>query len=210
MPLLPFGEFRPDVSDYDDAHSNRLDNVLPRGDGYGPFPDFTPFTSALPAPCRGFFVARRIDGAVSIFAGTATRLYVLENTDFGWTDVSKGAAAYAGLASTDQWQFAQFNNFVVAVQANAPPQAFDLTAASAFADLAGSPPQARYVAVIGRFLVLSGLPSNPYRIQWSGLNATTAWTAGVAQSDFQDLPDGGIVRGVAGGEFGVIFQDAAI
>ena len=59
---------------------------------------------------------------------------------------------------------------------------FDLTAASAFADLAGSPPQARYVAVIGRFLVLSGLPSNPYRIQWSGLNATTAWTAGVAQA----------------------------
>ena len=29
-------------------------------------------------------------------------------------------------------------------------------------------------------------------------------------SDFQDFPDGGIVRGVAGGEFGVIFQDGVI
>jgi hypothetical protein len=29
-------------------------------------------------------------------------------------------------------------------------------------------------------------------------------------SDFQDFPDGGIVRGVAGGEFGTVFQDQAI
>ena len=210
MALLPFGEFRPDVSDYQNVHSGRLDNVLPRGDGYGPFPDFTAFTSALPAPCRGFFVARRTDGSVSIFAGTSTRLYRLNNTDFSWTDISNGGNAYSGLSSTDQWQFAQFNNFVVAVQANTLPQTFDLTASTAFADLAGAPPQARYIAVVGRFLVLSGLLSNPYRIQWSGLNATTTWTSGVNQSDFQDLPDGGIVRGVAGGEFGVIFQDAAI
>src|SRR5438105_1648055 len=210
MPLVRFGEFRPDISDYQNVHSGRLDNVLPRGDGYGPFPDFTAFTSALPAPCRGFFVARRTDGSVSIFAGTSTRLYRLNNTDFSWTDISNGGNAYSGLSSTDQWQFAQFNNFVVAVQANTLPQTFDLTASTAFADLAGAPPQARYIAVDGRFLVLSGLLSNPYRIQWSGLNATTTWTSGVNQSDFQDLPDGGIVRGVAGGEYGIVFQDQAI
>jgi hypothetical protein len=210
VPGLPFGEFRPDVSDYQGAHSGRIDNVLPRGDGYGPFPDFTAFTSALPAVCRGFFVARNADASVTIFAGTATRLYRLNNTDFTFTDVSKGGAVYPGLSASDQWQFAQFNSLVVAVQANAPPQVYDLTSSTAFADLGGSPPQARYVAVVGRFLVLSGLLSQPYRIQWSGLNALTTWTAGVNQSDFQDLPDGGITRGVAGGEFGVIFQDAAI
>jgi hypothetical protein len=42
------------------------------------------------------------------------------------------------------------------------------------------------------------------------LNATTTWTSGVNSSDFQDFPDGGIVRGVAGGEFGTVFQDQAI
>ena len=56
------------------------------------------------------------------------------------------------------------------------PQVFDLTSSSAFADLGGSPPQARYIAMVGRFVVLSGLLSTPYRIQWSGLNATTTWT----------------------------------
>jgi hypothetical protein len=210
MPLVPFGEFRPDVSDYQAASSRNIANVLPRGDGYGPFADLQAFTAALPAPCRGFFYAKKTDGSVSIFAGTAARLYNLNNSTFAWTDVSLGGAAYSALSATANWTFVQFGNLVVAVQANVAPQVFDLTSSVAFANLAGSPPQAAYVAVVGQFLVLSGLLSTPYRIQWSGLNATTTWTPGVNQSDFQDFPDGGIVRGVAGGEFGVIFQDTQI
>jgi len=45
---------------------------------------------------------------------------------------------------------------VLAVEANSAPQVFDLTSSSAFADLGGSPPQARYIAVVGRFRLLSG------------------------------------------------------
>ena len=211
MPILPIPDYRPDVSDYEGAHSNTILNVIPRGDGYGPFPDFTVFTSALPAACRGFFYARKADGSISVFAGTSTKLYNLNNTDFAWTDVSKSGGTYSALPGSDQWQFAQFNNFVFAVQINTAVQVFDLTSSSAFADLGGSPPPARYIAVVGRFLVLSGLGSStPYRIQWSGLNATTTWTPGSNQSDYQDFPDGGIVRGVAGGEYGIVFQDASI
>ena len=211
MPFLPFPEWRPDVSDYQGASSQLIQNVLPRGDGYGPFPDFVPFTAALPAPCRGYCFARNGDGSVATFAGTATRLYKLDNTDFTWTDVSAGGSAYASLSASFNWQFVQFNNFVIAVQQNVPPQVFDLTGSSAFAALAGSPPQASYVAVINRFLVLSGLLSSPYRVQWSGLNALTTWDNVTAQSNFQDMADGGLVRGVAGGDtYGIIFQDATI
>jgi hypothetical protein len=211
MPILSFGEFRPDVSDYQGQHSRTILNVVPRGDGYGPFLDFVAFTSALPAPCRGYFYARKNDGSISVFAGTATKLYNLNNTSGGWTDVSKSGGSYSPLSGSAQWQFAQFNNFVFAVQANAPVQVFDLTTSTAFADLAGSPPQAAYITVVNRFLVLSGMASpNVYRIQWSGLNDTTQWTPGVNQSDFQDMADGGMLRGVAGGEFGVIFQDGSI
>ncbi|WP_204270152.1 hypothetical protein, partial [Klebsiella aerogenes] len=70
-----------------------------------------------------------------------------------------------------------------------------------------------YISVVGRFLVLSGLLSQSYRIQWSGLNdfnSATSWSVGVNSADFQDFPDGDIVRGVAGGESGIIFQDQAI
>jgi len=177
MPILPIPDYRPDVSDSEGAHTSTILNVIPRGDGYGPFPDFTVFTSALPAACRGFFYARKADGSISVFAGTSTKLYNLNNTDLSWTDVSKSGGSYSALPSSDQWQLAQFNNFVFAVQINTAVQMFDLTSSSAFADLGGGPPPARYIAVVGRFLVLSGLGSGtPYRIQWSGLNATTTWS----------------------------------
>lgn len=208
--LFPFAEYKPDISDFRAASTRTLANVLPRADGYGPFSDLTALTSALAAACRGLFFARKSDGTVVIFAATATKLYKLNNTDYSWGDVSKAAGTYSSVLSQDQWQFAQFNNFVFAVQANTVPQVFDLGSSTEFADLGGSPPQARYVSVVNRFLVLSGLLSNPFRIHWSGYNATTTWTSGTSQSDFQDLPDGGIVRGVGGGETGVILQDGAI
>jgi hypothetical protein len=288
MPLLPFGEYKPDVSDYEGTATRNLLNVIPRGDGYGPFRDFSALSQALPAACRGAFYANKSDGSVAIFAGTSDRLYLASNTDYSWTPVSKvatftvtiaspgvitkaahGLAAndpfvptttgalptgttagtkyfvktvlsvdtftfsataggtaintsgsqsgthslthlYSSLSSDAQWQFAQFNNLVFATQKNAVLQVYDMSSSSAFADCAGSPPQASYISVVGRFLVLSGLLSNPFRIHWSGLNATTTWTSGTNSSDFQDFPDGGIVRGVAGGEAGIVFQDQAI
>jgi hypothetical protein len=213
MPLLATGDYRPDVSDYEGQATRNVLNVIPRGDGYGPFPSFSSFTSALPAACRGAFYALKSDGSVITFAGTSTKLYKLNNTDFTWTDVSKGASAYSAVSSTAQWQFAQTGNLVFATQANAVLQVFDLSSAAAFSDALGSPPQAAYISVVGRFLVLSGLLSTPFRIQWSGLNSfnsSMSWASGTNSSDFQDFPDGGIVRGVAGGEAGIIFQDQAI
>lgn len=289
MPLLPFGEYKPDVSDYEGQATKNIRNVLPRGDGYGPFPDFAALTQSLPSACRGAFYALNSDGSVTIFAGTINALYKANNTDYSWVPVSKvqtvtftgsgspnvvlashgfaanepvvfsnsggalpaaitagtvyyvktivnantftvsatvGGAAinmatagtgthsvtghYSDLSSDAHWQFVQFGNLVKATHKNVVLQTFTLGTSSAFADNSGSPPQAAYISVVGRFLVLSGLLSNPFRIHWSGLNDTTQWTSGVGSSDFQDFPDGGIVRGVAGGEFGTVFQDQAI
>lgn len=291
--MIPFGEYRPDVADYNGQHSKTLQNVVPRGDGYGPFKDFEVYTQALPGICRGFFRALKSDASVITFAATNDRIFRLNNTDFSWIPVSKVAAVtsisnaspavvsytahgnvaddpvvfstsgalpagltagttyyvlstgltadafrvsltpggsaintsdagsgthsvttrYSALSSDAQWQFEQAGNLVFATQANELLQVFDLSSSSAFSNALGSPPQAAYIKAVGRFLVLSGLQSNPYRIQWSGLNsfnASGSWTSGTNSSDYQDFPDGGIVRGVAGGEYGLIFQDAAI
>lgn len=289
MPLLPWGEYKPDVADYEGQSTKTLANVMPRGDGYGPFPDFAILSQAMIGACRGAFYALKSDGSVAVFAGTSDRLFLASNTDYSWTPVSKvatftvssaspgvitktahgfvandpfvpfntggalpaamtagttyyvktvldpdtftfsatpGGAAintastgtgthslthlYSSLSAESQWQFAQFGNLVLATQKNVGLQVYNLASSSAFADCSGSPPQASYISVVGRFLVLSGLLSNPFRIHWSGLNDTTNWTSGVGSSDFQDFPDGGIVRGVAGGEAGIVFQDQAI
>lgn len=286
MPLLQFSQYRPDVADYETDATKNILNVIPRGDGYGPFPSFASATQALPATCRGAFYALKSDGSVQVFAGTSNMLYRLNNTDLSWVPVSRlanctisnaspgvvtytntfaadepvvfaagagvlpsgitagtvyyvktpgattftvsatpGGTAintsggsgtvkitgqYAALSADANWQFVQFGSLVKATQKNEVLQTFNLSSDTQFSDNSGSPPQASYIAVVGRFLVLSGLLSNPFRIQWSALNDTTGWTSGTASSDFQDLPDGGIVRGVAGGEFGIIFQDQAM
>ena len=211
MPTLAFGSYAPDTYQLDaQATAPALLNVLPRTDGYGPVKSIVAWTQALSMRCRGLFYARATDGSIVIFAGTATKLYKLNNTTLGWVDASLGAGTYAAMNTDENWQFIQFNNFVIAVQANAVPQVFDITSSTAFANLGGSPPQARYIAIVNRFVVLFGLTNNPFRIQWSGLNAATTWTSGITYSDFQDLPDGGIARGVSGGDIGYILQDSAI
>jgi len=211
MPVLPFPAWQPDISDLNGASTTEILNVLPRADGYGPMRSASPFTDNLPAQCRGFFMARRTDGTIRIFAGTATKLYLLNNTTLGWTDVSKAAGTYTEIPTKANWSFRQFGDVVIACQVNTVPQAFNIQSPStAFADLAGSPPQASDVAIINRFLVLSGLLNNPNRVQWSGLNAITTWTPGTSFSDYQDMPDGGAVQRVVGGEFGIVLQDGTI
>ena len=71
MPLLSYGDYRPDVSDYEGQATRNILNVIPRGDGYGPFPQFSAYSQALPGVCRGAFYALKSDGSVITFAATA-------------------------------------------------------------------------------------------------------------------------------------------
>ncbi len=210
MPVLPFGEWRPDVADYQQQHSKTITNVAPRGDGYGPIRALQSFTSAVAARCRGAFLAQNPDGTIQIFAGTSTALYALDNTTLTWSDVTRVSGGAYTLNTSRLWQFEQFGNDVVAVQENDAPQRFTLQSSTNFAALGGSPPQAAFVSVVSNHLLLSGLLNNPDGVAWSALNDITGWTAGLDQSDTQDFQDGGQVMGAAGGETGVVFQSNAI
>jgi hypothetical protein len=210
MARISFATYAPDILDLNSKITRSLRNCVPRGDGFGPMKGLSPLTAALPATCRGYFLARHpTDGTVAIFAGTATKLYLLDNTYLTWTDVSKGAGTYTTLPGDAHWSFCQFGSRVIATQKNDVMQSFTLGVSSAFADLGGSPPQAGWVEVIGPFVVAFDIASNPNRVQWCGFGDPTNWTAGTAQSDLQDLPDGGRVRcgGEMGNLVGVILQE---
>src|SRR5215218_9211344 len=118
MPIIPFPQYKPDVSDYQAQSGRSLLNVVARGDGYGPFKSLAAVSASLGAQCRGAFAAYKTDGSVVVFAATATELYKLDNTVFTWSKVSLGGGPYAAISGEDQWQFVQFNNLVIAVQAN--------------------------------------------------------------------------------------------
>lgn len=179
-------------------------NVPPAA--YGPLPS---------GVCRGFYRAINTDGSVTVFAGTLNRLWKLDNTSLGWVDVSKSlGSGYTDLQNSFNWQFVQYGNFVFAVQPGTAPQKFTLGSSTQFSDMSADAnlPQAAYIAVIGTFLVLTGLTANPFRATWSDTpTGATGWTAGGSVIfGSQDFPNGGIARGVAGGEFGILFQDANI
>jgi hypothetical protein len=166
----------------------------------------------LPSACRGAFYAINSDGSVTVFAGTANKLYMLSNTTYTWTDVSNGGTTYASVSPAYNWDFVQTGSLVFATQSNCVLQVFTLGRSTAFTNALGSPPQAAYMDVVGQFIVLTGLTSYPYRVQWSGLNnynASNSWDNITLGSNYQDFADGGIVRGMAGGETGIIFQDQA-
>lgn len=208
MTKILFGDYLPDVASFDSPGTAIVKNVLPATNGYSPLKGIASFTGVLPARCLGYFSCVDDSNTVHIFAGTSTKLYKLNLSTRAWADVSK-SGSYS-VSTREYWSFAQFGSNVVAVTNGNPPQVYDLSSSTLFADLGGSPPQARRVSVIGDFLVLQGLTSNPKRIQWSALNDITGWTPGTDSSDYQEFPDGGFVRGVGGGEFGIVFQDNAI
>lgn len=211
MPFFPFPEWKPDLADYLAPHTKTVENVYPQADGYGVVlgPNSSAISTAA-ARVRGAFLARKSDGTNQIFLGTATKLY--RQTAATLDDVSKAAGTYTTLANTDyNWGFAQFGDLVIAVQGGTVPQVFNMDGGTAFADLGGSPPTARFVSVVAGFVVLSGLTANPFRVHWSGQGNATEWTQGTDQSDFQDFSDGGPVGPVAGGaDYATVFQKSTI
>lgn len=207
---IPFAEWAPDSAALNSNVAADVRGVLCAANSYIPFPSLVSVSEPLPDKPLGYFTARSLDGGeVVIFAATSEKIYRMDNTDFSWNDVSQNGTTYA--ASDDAlWSFAQFGDYVVAVNKNDDPQYFQIGVSTEFADLPGSPPRANQVRVWGDFLALIQLTSNPNRVHWSGLNDITQWTPGANNCDFQDFPDGGIVQGSSEATNPVIILERAI
>ena len=209
--IIPFPAFEPDKSPYDSASSNNVVNALPVANGWGPMPGLTEISAALAAECRGAVYVRNAAGTYAVIAGTATRLYRLNSTDYTWTDISGPSAPYA-VPLQDSWTFTRFGDMLVAHNLADPIQVYDIEAAGTFADLAGSPPKAKYSWVSGDFLVLGYLEgtAGEKTVRWSGINDIEHWTIGKKGSDVQELPEGDEVMGGFGeqGGFTVIQRNA--
>ena len=203
--IIPFADWKPDLPDFMNMGAVTVKNVLPQPGGYAPFGGLAAQTAALTNYCRGAISTFDTSSNAAVFAGSETKIE--KQNSSGWDDVTNTGGAYA-LATADFWEFAQFGTRVIAVSAAEPPQSFVLGSSAQFADLGGSPPTARSVAIVRDFVVLGRIASNPQRVQWSDINDATNWSSG--QSGNQDMPDGGFVQRVIGGDIGYIFQDKAI
>lgn len=205
---ITFGEWLPDQPSVTGALM-KADNVYSRAIGYGGVPSAVDYTQAASEPLNNVVAGKNPDGSTTIFAGSQTNLYKLDSADMSLDDVS--GATYA--TPTDQrWRFTQFGNRVIAANGADKLQGWLLGTSTAWADLAADAPEARYVTVVRDFVVSGHIGTDyPFRVKWSGINNETSWTdSATTQSDYQEIPDGGSIVGVTGGEFGLILMDRSI
>lgn len=195
MQPLAFGAFLPDQLPVGADRLVTAKNVLPAPNGYRAVPAFAAVSNALPAAFLGGFSAIATDGTAYLLAGTATTLSRLAAGS--WTSL------LTGLTVTNRWRFAQFGDFVIAVNGGAT-QEVDLTAGTAAA-LSGAP-TAIDVDVVGPHVVYAQANSDISMVRWSAFEDHTGNTLGVDQCGEQPMLTGGEVMGIAGGEFGVILQ----
>jgi hypothetical protein len=202
---VTFGEWLPDQPGVIGALTTAK-NCYPRAVGYGPFPTEEDYSANAAQDLTNVVAARDVAGTTKVFASGTTRLYILDSSDFSLDDVS--ATTYT---NATMWKFTQFGNKVIGATEAHTLQAYDLTTTANFANLSSDAPKAKFVTVVRDFVVTGYQTDYPTRVQWSGINNEATWAASATtQADFQDIPDGGRVQGVTGGEFGLVLMDRSI
>ena len=223
MSKIKFGEYTPDSPDLQDGPNQMgyiematANNVLPHATHYGQFPDFVAqTTTAMDSACLGGYSANSTPVSSTVnFVGDTAKLYTVGAASF--TDVSK-VGGYS-TNSDEVWKFCQFGNKIEATNFSNPIQTWDLASSSAFADLAGSPPNCRslmtvksaHLVALNTYDAVQGdLPSG---VAWCGTGDDTTWvTSPVTLAGSVILrSDAGWINAGVSGEYGTIFQDSAI
>jgi hypothetical protein len=211
--MIQFGEWLPDQPDYQNAGVVTATNVVPAANGYTSLRDFVAYSTDATDTIKGIYAGKSDTGDVKLFAGDSGRLYEFNSTDSGLDDISD-TGGYS-LNDSERWRFVQFGNQVIAAGGIGEElQEFTLGTSTDFAVLSTDAPKADFICVVRDFVwtgnIDEGSGRKPYRVYWSGFNDTTSWTSGTDQSDFQDIPDAGEIRGLVGGEYCTILMERAI
>jgi len=207
---LTFGEWMPDQPSISGVLTDAK-NVVSRAIGYGPFPTPVRFSSSAAAEdLTTLYAAKQPNGNTSLFAAGSTKIYTV-NGYGSITQVKTGMTTGAN----DRVRFTQFGKSVISTNNADKLQSWTLGTSTAFADLSATAPIAKYITVVRDFVVVANTyessAQQQYRVRWSAINDETDWTENVnTQSDYQDIPDGGQIVGIRGGEFGLIFLERSI
>lgn len=213
--MIPFGPWTPDLPDLGNS-CLVADNVRPDRNSYRQMPSLAVVSDALTARCQGAVSATKSDGNTFSYAGDATKLYRLATAT--QTDASRLAGGAYAISSDDQWQFAKWNDQILAT--NIADAVQEITMGNAnFAALITSTdkPTAKYIAVVREFVVLGhwALSGSVHTegVRWGGINSAVDFDGAprVTQSDNQDLKEkGGFVQAIIGGEYGRVYRENAI
>jgi hypothetical protein len=209
---LVFGEWMPDQPSISGALVDAK-NVVSQAIGYGPFPTAATFSAAASENLTTLVAGKTPVNATKLFAAGSTKIFDVSGVGV-LTNVSK-TGGYTPNASNDRFRFTQFGNVIIGTNNSDAIQAYTLGTSTAFADLAAGAPRCKFLTVVRDFVVTAFTTESstvyPARVRWSGINDETTWgSSQVTQADFQDIPDGGQIVGIRGGEFGIVLMEKGI
>lgn len=207
---IDFGSWLPDQPGLA-GNLTEAKNVIPQAVGYGPLPSAATFSAAASENLRSLVAGKQPNGETKLFAAGTTKIYDVSSVGV-LTDVSKSGGYTT--ATGDKFRFTQFGNSIIGTNNSEKLQVWTLGSSTAFADLSASAPIAKYITVVRDFVVVANTyesGNKPFRVRWSGLNDETSWTESTTtQADHQDIPDGGQIVGIRGGEFGLVLLERSI
>lgn len=188
-------DFKPDQS----QNSGVLlmaENVFPAMDGYRAISEVTTVSDALGEGFQGGSSAISTDGTSYLLAGTGTDLYKID-ADGGWTSM------LGSLGVSGRWRFAQFGDYVVAV--NGTPT-IEVALGTGTSSLLAGAPSGTSVAVVGDHVFIGQADGDISKVQWCAFRDHTSWIDGTDQAGSLPMQTGGSVMGLAGGEYGIVLQ----
>lgn len=206
-----FAEWAPDAYPVNQSVASEASGVLCGPNSYKPLPQ--PATSSVAAATviRGAYAARNSSNAIAIFALSATKAYKFAGVASSWDDVTRSSGGDYNLATDEYWSIRQYGDNLIAANGSDAVQYIGVTSGTSMDALGGSPPNSRYVNIIGDFVFLGATSTSRRAIKNSARNDSTGWTAGQKDSDGQTFPDGGDVMGIVGFELGgLIFQTETV
>jgi hypothetical protein len=205
---LTFGEWMPDQTGLSGSLTDAK-NVVSQAIGYGPLPSPVSFSSAAAENLTSLYAGKAPDGTTYSFAAGASKIYTV-GASGTLTQVNTGLTT----GTNDRVRFTQFGKTVIACNNAEKLKSWVLGTSSTFSDVAANAPIAKFITVVRDFVVCANTfetTQQQYRVRWSAINDETDWTENVnTQSDYQDIPDGGQIVGIRGGEFGLVLLERSI
>lgn len=202
---VTFTEWLPDQPGVVGALTNAR-NVFPKAVGYGPFPEEEDYSLAASENLNNIAAGINSAGSTKVFGGSSTKIFLLDSADLSMDDVS--GVTYS---SAFRWRFAQFGDYMIATNGAQKVQYADMSSTISFTDIDASAPTARFLTVVRDFVVVGNTSTYPNQVAWSGINNPNTWgNTAVTQADNQVIPDGGAVKGITGGEFGLILLEKSV
>jgi hypothetical protein len=204
MQIIKFGEWLPDQPGVSGVVTDAK-NCSPVANGYSAFPSEADYSDAAGQELIITF-AGKFGGATNLFAASATQVYKFDSND-----ASLDPLTTTGYSTVESWDVTQFGPKMILANGQDKLQSYEIGISTYATDLAAAAPTAKYVTVVRDFVVAANDGIDTNKVYWSDINDETDWTPGAAsQSDFQLIPDGGDITGLAGGEYGLIFLERAI